>query len=255
MLVKNPITSFLYFYGYDGIEDIYDFWNNNKTDIIESYKIEIIDKNFEYNLREFEHKIIWSSVCGIFLRFEISMYFDFTHDRETDLSNIKTHYDGNLVSIYDFHKIDKDDYIKSEKTDLKGASLLELKISNMTVKNIDFEYGALNNSTFKNVIFKNCSFKNADLSNSKLLDCIFEEDCVFINTKFNNSVINSEFKCKLNNIEINYMNLLILSKKRIKYYLKYPEFTIILNKSFVYKSNNTLIKDQYEKQSAFRNIK
>lgn len=252
MFHKNPITRFLYSFGYDGIEDINNFWLINKKEVIRHYKLNSNDSDFDYNFQDFEHKIKWASIWGIFMRFEISNYLSLTNDTIANFSKIKVRYDGKFTSISDFNNSLTKSEMSHQGTDLRGASLTRLKVSNIKIEGVNFDFCSIINCTFENVTFENCSFYRTDLSRSKFIDSIFSKSCVFQKVKFEGALIRSEFMCELPQSIISEMKCVFLTNKSIKYHLKYPTFTIIQSPSFVKMSNCELVRIQFRKQSRFQ---
>jgi hypothetical protein len=67
MLVKNPITSFLYKCGYNGIENIHEYWIENKDAIMNSYKKLNKGKTVQEDIIAFKYKVRWGSTFGLFI--------------------------------------------------------------------------------------------------------------------------------------------------------------------------------------------
>lgn len=64
MLHKQSLTYFFYEYGYNGIDNIYEYWNDHKLAILKSYESRY--SLLEGELKVFDQKVRWASNLGIF---------------------------------------------------------------------------------------------------------------------------------------------------------------------------------------------
>lgn len=243
MLIKNKLTSFLYRYGYNGIENIYDYWISNQDAILEAFnELEHKEDALEEIIREFQYKVRWSSMTGLHLRIEI--------DKEIVNAN------GVPLKCQEFsipYK-EKEFYIKtfSEMTlpheqevlcDLRGISLMSKVFKNTEISNVDFSYSALDASAFYSVNFKNCRFYKTSFNRCRLDQCSFDSDCKFEHNDFRNAYINSSFRSLILSPLISPASKwdLMHVNKAVK--AKYLNFTAVIAKSFI----NQIKDDRAEK--------
>lgn len=252
MLSKHPITKALYKCGYNGIEDIYEFWVDNHDHVIEYYDSQYYPQDLKGDIYSFRCKIRWGGVFGLFLRLEINQYFRLNKSGSADLSTIKIRFGDKHLGIADFTKFAELEINNKDTLDLRGISILKQKIEDITLEQIDFTHASLDYTTFKNVIFKGCIFDSTSFVRTNLLDCTFDETSLFRNNDFSKAVIDSTFHCDIDNPKIRPLKSWMINSNAIRLTLKYPTFTILLNTSIVSQSNRPLLALEYDRQERFR---
>lgn len=242
MLIKNPLTTYLYDHGYNGIENIYEYWLGNKVDIIKSYSRVYPERNISKDLESFEFKIRWACPFGLFIRLAVERLIRISKNTELKLDDIRIRYDGKQASIKDFADFSLGKNKEHHLTDLRGASIVSKTFENVTIKNVDFSHGALDSCEFISVKFEGCRFDKTSFTHCRLIDCSFSKDCYFDNNDFTGAMIDSEFNCSIIDPIIGYMGTLALMALKRNIDNSYLDYTVIKNDSFAYNCDDTEVK-------------
>lgn len=197
MLIKNPITEILYEGEYNGVENLHDFWCDNREDLLVSIKKH---KNriwaFDNALEAFELKIRWSSYYGLWFRFYAHQYCS-THQGHIDFNEIPIPYGGKPCYLEDFIGILSTFVQPTSMTDLRGVSLLKMDLESAQIIGVDFSHASFDHSRFKSVVFKNCRFDACSFIGCYLEECQFDDRCSFLGADFSSAYVNSYFDCKV----------------------------------------------------------
>ena len=104
MLATNPICRELYDYGFDGRQNILEFWELNRDDILlylDRKRPEI--RRDDYFLNDFEAKVRWRSYIGIMLTLELSRLLRKSKGKKfVDLSELKVRMGSEYYGFEDF---------------------------------------------------------------------------------------------------------------------------------------------------------
>jgi hypothetical protein len=248
MFYKNKLTEFLFQCGYNGYQDIDQYWYKHKDRILELFKSNVSKDEFDRVLKSFEYQIIWRSAFGIFLRFEISKYLENTKDNTANLNEVRTRRGDEKYSVSDFlvdHKRQESDVLN-----LKGISIVNRTVKNITIENTTFDYGSLVAMNFIDVTFKNCSFKDVSFRGSVLYDVVFE-NCLLENNDFSNCLIKVHADSSIKDPLINTNQFYFKTKNRIRRALFYRESTIFLNDNLITMSRSEKVEEWYEIQKVY----
>ncbi|WP_105615342.1 pentapeptide repeat-containing protein [Vallitalea okinawensis] len=196
MLVSNPIISVLFEYGYDGTENIFEYWVEHKSEIIDYIRNEkpslLLNSRF---LEEFEMKVRWGSHLGVLTKFQMRKVFRKAEEGAIlDFKDIGFTYGHHRYSFDDLGTVHSfNDSGDSNKTDFRGISILKNSIKNVTIKNADLSYASMDDTSFINVSFHNCNFNHARFCNAELIDCTFDNQCSLNYTNFSSAFIRAVF--------------------------------------------------------------
>lgn len=232
MLFKNPITSFLYEYGYNGIDNIYEFWIQNREDIIRSYEKRNKRLNIDEELLEFTYKVRWSSYTGLFFRLAIEKLIRTSNNTNFNLSSLTIKQGKSIINLNDFTRLCFKDDDTNNYIDLRGVSILSKKFDDVIIRDVDFSYAALDSCEFRNVKFENCRFINTSFNKCKIVDSSFDQMCILKNNDFCDAFINSDFECNIINPSITYMNFWTVFKIKHDLESQYLDYSKILSESF-----------------------
>lgn len=259
MLVKNPITSYLYIHGYKGLESIYEYWFDHRDDIIESYKRLYIDKYssevIDETLNTFEHKIRWASNFGQFMRLGFARMLRINKDNVCDFGTLTVRFATRYHSLLDYNKTTYPNYIDTEATinslkidetmsyhDLRGVSILKKQFTDTTIKNVDFSYAALDANDFKNVNLINCRFYKTSFTQCRMNNCSFDDSCILDHNDFSCTYIHGDFDCIISSPIINSPKFRSAKKFRNFINKRFLKYSVIASDSFSDRCNNTEIQ-------------
>lgn len=242
MLVNNPVTRLLFKEGYNGIDNIFDYWKQNETWI---RKVLAMSKITSEELVAFEFKVRWASVCGVFLRQSIEHLTRVSKKIELPLNEIKTRDGEGFMYINDFAKITLKDAV--ERMDLRGISLISCHHKEVIIKDVDFSYGTLDSSVFDKVSFINCKFDHTSFVRTRFNQCTFDEQCEVKSCDFRMVYLDSEFKCSVMDPIINGVTGLAMLNYKHHMNRKYLKYTIIVDSSFVNNSNDSTLSQYLKK--------
>lgn len=203
MLIKNPITEILYEGEYNGVENIHDFWRENRDDLlltINKHENRILA--FDSALEAFELKIRWSSYYGLWFRFYTNQYCS-SHQGHIDFNDISIPYGGKPCYLEDFIGKLSTFVEPTSMTDLRGVSLLKMRLDSAIIIGVDFSHASFDHSRFKSVVFKNCRFDACSFTECSLEDCQFDDQCSLVGADFTDAYVNSHFDCKVESPVIN----------------------------------------------------
>jgi len=237
------IENHLYSYGYDGIDNIFEYWNKHKEDIIQYLNASIPNIMSEKeNLDVFEKKIRWHSKAGILFRFRIGVEARILKKSTVlNIDDVTIKFDGSALSLKRYAYKHRVSLVKINHSDMQGIPLMFAKIENLTLENIDFSHASFAYSKFTNVRFINCIFTKTSFLHCVLDNCIFDNHCLLENNDFKSSYVDSQFGCTIIDPQINKPGLFdIHSSKRIKD-LRFLSFSMIRSESFIEKCNNKKI--------------
>lgn len=236
MLVRNPLTTYLYEFGYNGIENIYDYWLGNKNLILLAYNGRRRAKASDLqDLLAFKYKIRWASHIGQFLRLAMDRRIrEHQGDKflEFDSILLKRHFKTRSLSAFSQASFGKDALVTY--TDLRGLSLLSRTVTASTLDAIDFSYGSLDGCEFNGVHFKNCVFNNTSFRHCRLINCMFDQRCVFTNNDFSNAYIDAHFNSPIEEPTISYLTRLSYLNLRLGHESHYLTYSHIISPSFVH---------------------
>lgn len=197
MLIKNPITEILYEGDYNGLENIYEFWCDNRNELLKTInrKQKYIPE-FDNALKAFELKIRWSSYYGLWFRFYTQMYCS-EQQTSIDFRDIMIQYGGNAMYLGEILYRISGFVNKTDLVDLRGVSLLKMHVKSTVIEGVDFSYASFDHSSFRDVIFNNCRFDRASFMDCFLESCYFDTRCTMIGVDFSNAYVNSQFDCNV----------------------------------------------------------
>lgn len=230
MLVRNPITPQLYNHGYNGIDNIYDYWMAYREEIIEIIKKK---KRIQLptDLDAFEYKIRWATFYGLWFRFYIRMHLRTPRD-VIEFNKIPIKF-GTMTMVLPDYIDDISTLVdKSELVDLRGLSLISYNFKNTVIRDVDFSYGALDSSLFENVSFYNCRFTHTSFSGAKLIGCTFDQSCTFSHNDFTNMHLEAKFDCYVLKPEIRKPKGLDKIRIKLNRETKFLQYTKIVGESF-----------------------
>ena len=230
MLIRHPITEFIYKSGYNGIDDLYDYWYLNKDDIID-----LINRSNKFKLTEellisFELKLRWTTWIGIWFRFYTKSSLKVT-EGHFDFNAIEIKYGTNILFLDDFYNKVRSPSKVSDFVDLRGISMIGFDFKNIIIKNVDFSEACLDTSHFRNVTFINCIFFNTSFYRSIFENCSFDERCNFVNNDFTKAYIHGNFQCPISSPKIKYPSY--IEMYRLKENQSVIYHTLINSKSFI----------------------
>jgi len=179
MLLENPFNYLLFQYGYDGKDNIYEYWIENKEELLKYFNrraYNILNKT-NY-LEQFELKVRWSSPIGALVKFEIRKFI--RQNRAgliVDFKKFNMKYGKHMLNLDEFYKLYPCDKYKvsDDKIDLRGISLIGENIKDVTFENVDLRYASLDSSIITNVCFTGCKLDYVRFCRSELIDCVFDE--------------------------------------------------------------------------------
>jgi len=237
MLVTHPITEFVYKHGYNGVDDLFNYWYENKDDILKLIKKKnrrlLQDDNLVFT---FELKLRWSTWIGRWFRF----YTDIATKnltKEFDFHKVAIRYGSDTLHLDDLYDMVSKNVDKIDSLDLRGISLIHYIFRDVTFENIDFSYSTLDLSEFYNVTFHHCSFNKTSFYRSKLVNCTFDKSCRLYDNDFNNAFISGDYNCPIVNPLIKQPTVMDLYRiKRQKSSIFY--FTMVNSESFIDSCNN-----------------
>lgn len=246
MLVKHPITEFVYKFGYNGIDDLYSYWYENKEAILE-----LIKKKKKYNyindglIQTFELKLRWSTWLGIWFRFYTNL-----ESRKSsgifDFKKVPIQYGFDTIYLDDFYEQISGNIAKINTVDLRGIALIDFKFENVVFEDVDFSHSTLDFSEFYNVTFKNCNLSSTSFYRAKIVNCTFDKSCCLKDNDFSNAYISGRFNCQIYNSVINHPSMLDLLKMKFGH-AKVLYHTKVKSKSFIDLYHTTSVKDRLNK--------
>ena len=244
MLIRHPITEYIYKSGYNGIDDLYDYWYLNKDDIID-----LINRSNKFKLTEellisFELKLRWTTWIGIWFRFYTKSSLKVT-EGHFDFNAIEIKYGTNILFLDDFYNKVRSPSKVSDFVDLRGISMIGFDFQNIVINNVDFSEACLDTSHFRNVTFINCRLVNTSFYRSIFDNCSFDERCIFINNDFTNAYIHGTFKCPIIRPKILYPSF--MSTYAIKDSPSMIFHTLVNSHSFIRNLDNKKYKYKLEK--------
>lgn len=239
MLVKNPITPQLYKYGYNGIDNVYDYWITYREELMPILKRKK-QITFPDDLIAFEHKIRWATFYGLWFRFYIRMHLR-EPKRILDFNDIPIKFGQMVVVLSDF--IDDISFLVEpcDITDLRGLSLINYTFKDRVIENVDFSYGALDSSKFENVSFRNCRFHGTSFVGVKIKNCCFDDLCLMSHNDFTNAFIDGDFQCTIDRPKIKKPNLFDVIRLMFDKEPLFLQHTQIKNNTFKNRSCHTQI--------------
>lgn len=258
MLINNRIYRELFKFGYKGRQNPYEFWIKHKDEIllyIRNKDLKLIDNKYE--LDAFEAKVRWRSPIGTLLAFEIQKRISkYTINIIDDISEVRVKYGKKMYSIDDFneiHPLPNRDF--NMETDIRGISIIHTDIEKFDFQNVDFRYASINSCICNNIEFRSCRMDSMTLSRSEFVDCNFDKGCSLFSVDFTDSLLKSEFKCKIEEPIISYLD----KKDKIFILLgadpRWRAFTEILGDSFIKNSNNDRLNSYIlDKQSQIEEL-
>ncbi len=232
MLVLNPLNELLFKYGYEGKENIYEFWIENKEEAIQFFykKAKKLMKN-KLVYMDFEIKMRWCSPMGMQLKYEVKEAIKNGHDINKEyMDEFSFYYDGRNQRLVDFintHPLDWcEDNIK--QVDLRGISLVRLKAKGNYLKDIDLSFASFDGSDFHSLSFENCNLQQTRFCRIHFEQVDFRKNCKMHNTDFSDSIIDARFDCSIEGIKVTHAK-----EKKIKQWHKsgnkrFPPCTIFI---------------------------
>jgi hypothetical protein len=235
IVYSNPMIRKLYNFGYNGVDNISEFWNENRSEIIEYFrdfyprllKDPIILKKFELEVR-------WGSRLGMYIRFQIRKSSRLTDiNTSFDLDKLATKYGSKYYSISEFSKLNPIPEGIDGSVDLRGIYLMKTEFKYLVIRNVDFSYAAFDCTLFDNVLFESCIFIETSFSNGVIKNCSFDKHCVFENNDFSCTYIDGNFNSKIINPKITKVKLWkLIWIKRAKE-TKFLRYTKVLSRTFI----------------------
>lgn len=119
MLVKNPVTRFLYTMGYNGINNIYEYWLDHMNEIRDTYYNQSKSRNPEEDLQSFAYKVRWSSHQGLYLRFEMDRFVRSNKGDLLDFEQLVIKSGGKPFGLVDFNQFSFDNDLSSRQVDFR----------------------------------------------------------------------------------------------------------------------------------------
>lgn len=242
MALKNPVESLLYDFGYDGRENLYEFWNEYRQEFIQFLSSPKAKKYYtKEQLDAFNLQVRWASHYGIFYRLYIEIFFIKAYEFE-GFDNIPMVFSGRKLKLNDFIGEISTDIKPIQKIDLRGIYLIDYSFENLVIENVDFSYANLDYTQFKKCQFKNCIFNNTSFYRAEIINCHFDKTCKFNNNDFVRANIDSAFDCLIDLPKIK-MPKLLGSIKMFLNMESYPlNYTRISSQSFINNCDDRMLR-------------
>lgn len=230
---RNPIESLLYDYDYDGRDNMYEYWMENRRDFLAYIDNPKLQKKYNAkHLEAFEYSVRWASHYGLFYRLYIEIFiikgFEFK-----GFDKIPMIFSGQKMTLDSFiNKISKH-VDKCQKTDLRGLNLIDYHFKDYVIENVDFSYADLSYTTFENCHFKNCIFDKTSFYRGKIINSAFHKSCKFFNNNFKRTLIDSRFDCLVDFPRIKTPNIFQRVKMLFKVKPYVLNYTKIQSQSFI----------------------
>lgn len=246
MLVTHPITKMVYKFGYNGIDDMYSYWYENKDDILKyidqkKRHIHITDEL----IQSFELKLRWSTWLGLWFRFYTRLELR-KSEGVFDFKKVPIKYGFDIIDLDNLHEQVSGNMTKIDAVDLRGISLLNFKFNDVILENVDFSQSSLDFSEFYNVEFRNCNFSSTSFYSARIENCTFDKSCTLKDNDFSNAYISGKLSCQIFSPIIKRPSIVDLLN--IKY--GHPTMlyhTKVESSSFIDLCHDTSIKDQLNK--------
>jgi len=201
MLAVNPICKELYEYGFNGRQNVFEFWTENRDDILNYLAQKRPDiLGDPYFLRDFEAKIRWRSHVGIQLTLEAYRILRRRKNKEVvDFSDVRIKQGPRYYSYNDLGAMyPLEEPLAEGKTDMRGISIVRFEIENVTLSNLDLKYASFDSTTFENVTFSNSILDYVRFCRGEVKRCIFDKysslDYMDLSDTLFNAEINRAFE-------------------------------------------------------------
>ena len=197
MLMDTKINFLLFKYGYQGRQNIFEYWMENK-DAFTAYMSKRDPELLENRLiiEEFETMVRWRSPIGTLLAESIRAHMRrLSLETISDFLDLKIKYGKEYFGLHDLYERHPMSNSPCQGLDLRGISIIRLEVKNTKLEGIDFSYACFDRMTFENVDFINCRFFYTQFSDVKLINCRFDVKCELEQTIFTSTLFGSNFLC------------------------------------------------------------
>lgn len=250
MLAKNAINYWLFKFGYLGRENIFEYWTENKKELLDrlNYSGEVSSEK-NYILEAFEAKVRWQSPVGVLMAEEIRRAIRRKNKNQIfDFSKICVKYGRDIISLKEFTDSYPVGEIREELIDLRGLSVIRSEISEIVFSNVDLSYGCFDSTKFKSIKFDNCKLFQVTFCDSVFEGCSFDSQCLIDSVDFSRAILNCEFEGIINKpviapLKWRYLFYVLCTDEHV-----WPPYTVVESKSFLnavgtYEMKNVLIKN------------
>lgn len=250
MIAENPLYKELFYMGYTGRENTYEYFTEKEEAILNEVRLKkpqiLADPKV---LIEFRAKLRWKSQIGLLFLYEITRRVN-TSDEPFDFRDISIDYGKGKMSINEFldlYPLPQDDISKS-KFDLRGLSLVRVDLKTQHFHNIDLRYSTFCNIRLTSATFKECSLDHASMIRSEFINTVFDKWCTLDSVDFSDSLLDATFKCKVTTPQISY-----LSKRDLKFIImgfnaRWRAFTEIPGDTFIDMCDKQNLKEYVAEQ-------
>ncbi len=244
MLVRNPLTTYLYEHGYNGIDNIYNYWLDHKKDILSSYKLKFKSaKSSFHDVDAFKYKVRWGSHRGMFIRLALDRLLrESKPGTQLGLKDMKAKIGRTLFTIDDFSQITMANDSVAPLIDLRGISIISKTFGKVVISDVDFSYAALDRCTFDQVTFINCRFYHTSFRHCILTNSTFDASCHVDGVDFSNIRFNGDMKCKVFKPKITSMNRSDYWRYKRERESRYIRYSKITSPSFIDNCEDEKIK-------------
>lgn len=232
MLINNPVTRFLYKFGYLGVQDIDEYWHKYEDAITAAYIAGCKGRDAQEDLCAFRLKVRWASYYGYSIRMVIQTMLRTQTDQTLDFKAINGMFRDPTMGIDHFTEMTLEASDRTYENCLQGISIINRKVQGVTFENVDFSYAALDGTVFNGVQFINCKFHKTSFRDVKLRDCTFDAFCVLSYNDFRQTLIDAAFDCNIVEPLICTPNWLGRLRGPENPEKKYLDYTRVVNPSF-----------------------
>lgn len=243
MLVNNPIYKSFFDLDYKGRENPYMYYKRNEKEIIAYLKKKkrhlLEDKEI---VKAFTAKLRWRAPIGMLLGFDLGRILPkIQAGTATDLSTIEVEYGKKMYSIEDFsrqHPVCEtleewtSQCIEPRGTDIRGLSLYDIRLEGLNLHDIDLSYVTINRSELDRLTFKRCVLDHTEIRRTEMVGCCFKESCEMSCVRFDDTLIDSEFLCKIHAPYITSLRKKDIRKRLLGYNPRWRGFTEVRGSSF-----------------------
>lgn len=232
MLINSPVTAYMYKIGYVGVEDIYDYWCDNKDRISNGYRLKYKRRDTEDDLKSFRLKVRWASYYGFSIRMVIERMLRTHKGQEMDFKVINGSFRDPAKGIDHFSETTLEASDRVYDHCLQGISIINRQMVGTTFKDVDFSYAAFDGTVMNGVRFINCNFHRTSFRGARLEACRFDKDCITTDNDFRKTLIDARFDCTLHGPITNEPSWLGRTLGQQSPKKKYLDYTRVTDPSF-----------------------